>query len=109
MMLDAIRTEAPLEEIGNPAVFELTRLYLRQIVRQREKPESRRTELLKSLRHLRVRRHRREFFKQFLPIGVPDPYTADVRQYLHHSRTYIGERLIASGYRAAAYIMGFCN
>jgi hypothetical protein len=35
-MLDAVRTETPLEEIDNPTVFELTRLHLRQIVSQRE-------------------------------------------------------------------------
>ena len=34
VMLDAVRTETPLEEIDNPTVFELTRLHLRQIVGQ---------------------------------------------------------------------------
>src|SRR5271154_6519653 len=36
VVLDAVRAETPLEEIDNPAVFELTRLHLRQIVGQRE-------------------------------------------------------------------------
>src|ERR1700750_3141860 len=36
VMLDAICTKTTLEEIDDPAPFELTRLHLRQIVRQRE-------------------------------------------------------------------------
>jgi hypothetical protein len=35
-MLNAVCAKAALEEIDNSAAFELTRLHLRQIVRQRE-------------------------------------------------------------------------
>jgi hypothetical protein len=36
VMLNAVCTETPLEEIDNPTVFELTRLHLQQIVCQGE-------------------------------------------------------------------------
>jgi hypothetical protein len=50
-MLDAIGTKATLEQIGDPCVFELTRLHFEQIVCQRKQPESCAAELPKSRRH----------------------------------------------------------
>jgi hypothetical protein len=35
-MFNAVCAETPLEELGNPTVFELTRQHLQQIVCQRE-------------------------------------------------------------------------
>lgn len=36
VMLDPVCTKTTLEEIDNPAAFELTRLHFQQIVRQRK-------------------------------------------------------------------------
>jgi hypothetical protein len=40
MMLHAIRAETPVEKIYNAAMFKLSRLYLKQIVGEREQPEA---------------------------------------------------------------------
>src|SRR5215472_17163180 len=44
-------------------------------------------------------RHCRELFNPTLPIRLLDSYAAGVSQHLHHGRTDIRERHIASGYR----------
>jgi hypothetical protein len=41
MVLHAVRAEAPLEKIDNAAMFKLTGLNLKQIVREGEQPETR--------------------------------------------------------------------
>ena len=50
MVLHAVRTEPPLEQIDNAAVLELTRLSLKQIVGEGEEPETRIAELAQARR-----------------------------------------------------------
>jgi hypothetical protein len=44
MMFHAVHAEAPLEKIDNAAIFKLTGLNLKQIVREGKQPEKRRLE-----------------------------------------------------------------
>ncbi len=45
MVLHAVRAKAPLEKTGDPAMFKLTGLYLQQIIREGEQPETSITKL----------------------------------------------------------------
>ena len=52
VMLHAVRAESPLEQIDNAAMFKLAGLNLKQIVRQREQPETRIAQLAQRGRNL---------------------------------------------------------
>jgi hypothetical protein len=43
MVLDTVRAEAPLEKIGNAAVFKLASLHLEQVIREGEQPPAARS------------------------------------------------------------------
>ena len=98
MVLHAIRAETPLEQIDDAAVFKLAGLHLQQIVGEREQPETRIAQLAQRGRHLRVRRHRRELLLELFLVRVIDLDALRIRQHLHHGRTDIGERNVATGH-----------
>jgi hypothetical protein len=98
-MLDLIRTETALEEIGNRAVLELTRLNFEQIVGQREEAKTCAAEFSQCPRYFAMGPHRREFFDQLSSISLADLYPPRVGQHLHHRRTDISKGYVISGHR----------
>src|SRR5215469_5653444 len=98
MVLHAVGAKAPLEQIDNAAMFELTGLNLEQIVGQREQPKTRIAKSAQRRRNFRMRQHRRELFNKFALVRVIDFDAVCIRQHLHHSRTNIRERHVTAGH-----------
>ena len=79
MVLHAVRTEPPLEQVGDAAMFKLTGLNIEQIVRESEEPKTRIAQLAQRRRNLRVWRHRGKLFGELSLVLVANFEATGIR------------------------------